>query len=305
MTPGLVDELYRDERGRLFAIAYRMLGSVADAEDLVQEAFLRLQRADADAIANPQAFLTTALTRLAIDRLRSARVRRERYPGPWLPEPLLADAADVAEEAATAESISMAFLVLLERLSPIERAVFLLREAFDYGYAEIAETVGRSAESCRQIALRARRHVEAGRPRFEPSRAARDELARRFMAACGDGDLDALLDLLAEDCVLYGDGGGKAPAFGVPLSGRVTVARAVLALSIQAAELGARFETASVNGQPGARYLGPDGRLISVVALDIADGRVQAVRSIVNPGKLGHLGPLADIAALMASRRRA
>jgi RNA polymerase sigma-70 factor (ECF subfamily) len=301
MTDDALSELFDSERERLFALAYRMLGSVGDAEDVVQDAFLRYQaRAGGEAVREPRALLTTIATRLAIDQLRSSRHRREAYVGEWLPEPLVGAAPAAAERAELAESLSMAFLVVLETLSPVERAVFLLREAFDYDYETIAAIVERRPEHCRQIALRARRHVDARRPRFDPSPGERDRLARRFFAACQDGDLGALVELLAADCVLHGDGGGRAPAVRAPLHGRERVARAVAGFARAGSRIGARSEPVVVNGQPGARFLDRNGRLINVVALDIADGRVQAVRSIVNPDKLDHLGPLADVHALLA-----
>jgi RNA polymerase sigma-70 factor (ECF subfamily) len=294
-------ELFQRERRRLFAIAYRMLGSVGDAEDVVQETFLRYQRSTtADAVREPRALLTTIATRLAIDQLKSSRRQREAYVGPWLPEPLLADEPDAADRAEMADSLSMAFLVVLESLSPVERAVFLLREAFDYDYDTIAGIVARTPENCRQIALRARQHVDARRPRFEPSPHARDELARRFFAACQDGDTEALLELLAADCVLYGDGGGRAPAARAPIHGRERAARALIGLARSGNRIGVRHELVTINGQPGARFVARDGRLVNVVALDIADGHIQAVRSVVNPDKLHHLGPLADVRALLA-----
>jgi RNA polymerase sigma-70 factor (ECF subfamily) len=299
-----LSELYRAERGRLFGIAYRMLGSVTEAEDLVQEAFARYGKLDPAAVREPQAFLTTVVTRLAIDHLKSARTQREHYTGSWLPEPLVADEPGVAEQVEIADSISMAFLVLLESLSPVERAVFLLREAFEYDYDAIAPIVDRTPEHCRQIALRARRQVDARRPRFEASRSERDDLARRFFAACHDGDAESLLELLSADSVLYGDGGGRAPAAREPVHGRDRVMRVVVALAQTAGRVGARYELVTVNGQPGARYLAPDGKLINVVALDIADGEVQAVRSVVNPDKLQHLGPTADIPELIARAAR-
>jgi RNA polymerase sigma-70 factor, ECF subfamily len=298
------EELFRAERGRLFGLAYRMLGSVSEAEEVVQDAFLRYESADRSDVREPGAFLTTIATRLSIDRLKSARVERETYVGSWLPEPLLLDEADVPGDVARAESISMAFLVLLETLSPLERAVFLLREAFDYDYAAIGDIVERTPENCRQISVRARRRIAAGQPRFEASRAKREEITRRFFDAARDGEKEDLLELLAEDAVLYGDGGGRAPAFGVPLHGRERVTAALLALLRTANQIGARFEPAWVNGQPGARFLSADDALINVVSLDILDGRVNAVRSVVNPEKLGHLGPLADVAALLADRPR-
>ena len=296
-------DAYRELRPLLFSIAYRMVGSVSEAEDLVQEAFLRLHRALADGteIASPKAYLSAVTTRLAIDHLRSARVRRERYVGAWLPEPLVTGGeADPASHAETADSLSLAFLVLLERLSPLQRAVFLLREVFGYGYAEIAGLVGRSEDNCRQIAARARRHVEAGRPRFESSRSQREELARRFFAAVEQGDTEGLVGLLADDVVMYGDGGGKAPALATPVHGAVQVARFLLGLTRRGAAAGIRVRPVEVNGHPGLLAIDPDGRLLGVLALDIADGRVQTVRSIVNPDKLRHLGPVGDLSALLA-----
>ena len=296
-------DAYRELRPLLFSIAYRMVGSVSEAEDLVQEAFLRFHRALADGaeIASPKAYLSAVTTRLAIDHLRSARVRRERYVGAWLPEPLVTGGEDdPASHAETADSLSLAFLVLLERLSPLQRAVFLLHEVFGYGYAEIAGLVGKSEENCRQIAARARRHVEAGRPRFETSRRQREELARRFFAAIEQGDTGGLVGLLADDVVMQGDGGGKAPALAAPVHGPVRVARLLLGLARRGAAAGIRVRPAEVNGHPGLLAFDPDGRLLSVLALDIADGRVQAVRSIANPDKLRHLGPVGDLASLLA-----
>jgi RNA polymerase sigma-70 factor (TIGR02957 family) len=290
-------------RPKAFAIAYRMLGSVSEAEDIVQEALLRLHRAleSGDRIESHRAYLGTVVTRLAIDHLRSARVRRETYVGEWLPEPLVTSAdEDPARQVEMADSLSLAFLVVLESLSPEQRAVFLLREVFDYRYEQIAEIVGKSEAATRQLAVRARRHVEERRPRFEASREQRDELARRFLAATIDGDLEGLEALLAEDVVLHGDGGGKAPALARPLFGRRRVARTLAAWARQASRFGGvTVRPSEVNGQPGAVFLGPGGELISVMALDVAAGQIQAVRSIVNPDKLRHLGPVADVGALL------
>ena len=295
-------DAYQELRPLLFSIAYRMVGSASEAEDLVQEAFLRFHRAVAGGaeVASPKAYLSAVTTRLAIDHLRSARARREQYVGDWLPEPLVTgEAADPAVHAETADSLSLAFLVLLERLSPVQRAVFLLHEVFGYGYAEIAGLVGRSEDNCRQIAARARRHVEAGRPRFEASRRQREELARRFFAAVDQGDTEGLVGLLATDAVLYGDGGGKAPALAAPLHGAERVARFLVGLARRGRAAGIGYAPAEINGHPGLLTLDPDGRLLGVLALDIADGRVQTVRSIINPDKLRHLGPVGDLAALL------
>ena len=296
-------ETFEELRPIAFAIAYRMLGSVSEAEDVVQEGFLRLHRAmdEGQRIESPRAYLSTVVTRLAIDQLRSARVRRETYVGEWLPEPLVTSPdEDPARHAEMADSLSLAFLVVLESLSPEQRAVFLLREVFDYPYDRIAEIVGKNEDNVRQLAVRARRHVEERRSRFEASREQRDELARRFLAATEDGDLEALEALLADDVVLHGDGGGKAPALARALHGRARVARTLLAWRRAAVRFGgARLRLVDVNGQPGAMVFDPEGKLINVMSLDIADGQIQAVRSVVNPDKLRHLGPLADVGALL------
>jgi RNA polymerase sigma-70 factor (TIGR02957 family) len=298
----LLDEL----RPASFAIAYRMLGSVAEAEDVVQEALLRVHRAleAGERIESPRAFVATVTTRLAIDELRSARARRERYVGEWLPEPILTESSDdPARHAEMADSLSMAMLVLLESLSPEQRAVLLLRDVFDYPYEQIAQIVGRSEDNVRQLATRARRHVEERRPRFQTSGEQRDELARRFFAAVQDGDLSGLEALLAHDIVLTGDGGGKVPALARSLRGRNRVARTLL----DWVKLGARIPGASirpveVNGAPGALLLDGDDRLIAVWALEIARGQIQGVSSIVNPEKLAHLRPVADLGTLLRFR---
>ena len=290
----------------VFGIAYRMLGSFSEAEDAVQEAFLRLHRAtrEGQRIESQRAYLATVVTRLCIDYLRSARVRRERYVGEWLPEPLIgAEDADPARHAEMADSLSVAFLLLLERLSPEQRAAFLLREVFDYPYAEVARIVDTSEANARQLVSRARKHVDEGRPRFEPSQELRDELAKRFLAAMEEGDLAGLENLLAEDVVLHGDGGGKVPALARPVKGRKRVARTLRAWAKAAARIGGvTMRPVVVNGQPGAMSFDADGGLINVLALEVVDGRVQAVSSVVNPDKLGHLGPLADYDALLNRR---
>jgi RNA polymerase sigma-70 factor, ECF subfamily len=295
-------EAYEELRPLLFSIAYRMVGSVSEAEDIVQEAFLRIHRAEAEGtkVDSPKAYLSAVVTRLSIDHLRSARARREQYVGQWLPEPLLTESApDAAAQAETADSLSMAFLVLLESLTPVERAVFLLHEVFDYEYAQIAKIVQRSEDNCRQLYVRARRHIEQGRPRFEASRAQRDELARRFFAAAQLGDTNALIELLAADAVVYGDGGGKAPAWTKPIYGRERVAKLMVGTLAQAGRLGASMETTELNGQPGVMFLDEKGRIASIMSLEIAEGVVQTIRAITNPDKLAHLGPVADLGEIL------
>jgi RNA polymerase sigma-70 factor (TIGR02957 family) len=302
MTGEEFDELRRSA----FAIAYRMLGSVSEAEDIVQEGFLRLHRAreGGERIQSPHAYLSTVVTRLALDQLRSARVRRESYVGEWLPEPLMTNADDdPARQAELADSLSLAFLVLLESLSPEQRAAFLLHEVFDEPYDRIAEIIGTSAPNARQLAARARRHVHERRPRFQASRAQQDELATRFFAAADDGDLEGLEKLLAHDVVFRGDGGGKAPAAARAVHGRDRVARLLLAgLRATARFGGITVRRQEVNGQPGALFFDREGRLAGVMGLDIADRQIQGVSAIVNPDKLRHLGPVADLRALLRER---
>jgi RNA polymerase sigma-70 factor (TIGR02957 family) len=296
-----VETLYRDLRPQAFAVAYRMLGTVSEAEDVVHDAFVRLQERPAtttpDEIAAPKAYLTTVVTRLAIDRLRSARTRREIYVGPWLPEPVVARNVEPAPDGGEPGTLTMAVLVLLESLSPVERAVFVLREGFAVDYAEIARIVAKSEIHCRQIANRARQQVEKRRPRFETSAARREELAAQFLLAATTGDLTGLTTLLAQDAVFHGDGGGKAKAFPRPIGGRDAVVKLLLGLFGKGRDLGVRCEPCGVNGQPGFLVRDPAGRLINVLSIDVHDdGSVHTVRSIVNPDKLGHLGPLSDLA---------
>jgi RNA polymerase sigma-70 factor (ECF subfamily) len=302
------EQLLEELRPGAFAIAYRMLGSVSEAEDVVQEALLRVHQAfDAgEQIASPRAFVATVTTRLAINELRSARARRERYVGEWLPEPIITDGHDdPARHAETADSLSLAMLVLLESLSPEQRAVLLLHDVFDYGYPEITAIVGKSEDNVRQLATRARRHVKQRRPRFRTTREQRDELARRFFAAVQQGDLAGLEALLAHDVELTGDGGGKVPTLARTLRGRNRVARTLINGIRQAtARLpGVSLRPVEVNGGPGALFLDPQQRLIGVWALDIADGQITSISSIVNPDKLTHLGPVADIGSLLRSAR--
>jgi RNA polymerase sigma-70 factor (ECF subfamily) len=288
-----VTEVYEELRPLMFSIAYRMLGSASEAEDVVQEAFLRYHRESSagTAIDSPKAYLSTITTRLAIDQLRSARVRRERYVGTWLPEPVVTDAESDAEtQVETADSLSMAFLVLLESLTPVERAVFLLHDVFEYGYDEISAVVGRTEQNCRQIAVRARRQVDAKRPRFEADRRRREELAQRFFEAVTRGDEQGLLGLLADDVVAYGDGGGKVPALPQPVYGRDRVARLMIGAAERGQQLGVRGASfVEINGQPGALFLDEDDRPLVAVTLDIADDVVQTIRAVGNPDKLHNL----------------
>jgi RNA polymerase sigma-70 factor (ECF subfamily) len=291
-----LDQVYRDLRPYAFAIAYRMLGSVSEAEDVVQDAFVRLAQAGDEHIGSHKAFVATVTTRLAIDELRSARARRESYFGPWLPEPLLDDGTqDVDTVAETADSLTMAFLVVLETLTPLERAAFLLHDVFGYDYGEIAAIVGKSEANCRQLASRARRRIHDDKPRFEASREQRDRLAARFFAACQGRDMDGLVELLAADAALYGDGGTKGTGVNRPIYGRDNVVRFLDAWFRQGARLGVQAEFVTINGQPGAKFLDLQGRLINVISVDIADGTVQTIRSVINPDKLTHLGPLSPI----------
>ncbi len=288
------DQEFEELRPLLFAIAYRILGSVAEAEDAVQETWLRYQTSSTQPTST-KAFLSAVVTRISIDVLRSARVRRETYVGQWLPDPLLNDPyQDPARSAELADSVSMAALLLLEQLTPLERAVFVLREVFGFGFPEVAGAVGRSEAACRQLAVRARRHMDAGRPRFEADRRERDELAARFFDALTDGDIDGLKELLAADVEMVGDGGGKAPAFARSVIGADNVARVLAANIPLLTRIDARMEPREVNGQPGAIICDRDGKVAGTVTLDMLGGRIQTIRSVVNPDKLAHLGPVAD-----------
>src|SRR4051794_3057538 len=302
----MIDEEFDELRPSAFAIAYRMLGSVSEAEDVVQEGFVRLHRAreSGERIESPRAYLSTVVARLSLDHLRSARVRRERHVGEWLPEQLKTGVdADPARKAEMADSLSLGFLVMLESLSPEQRAAFLLREAFEEPYDRIAEIVGTSEQNARQLATRARRHVQQRRPRFKATREQQEALATRFFAAAEEGDLEGLEELLAHDVVFRGDGGGKAPAAARAVHGRARVARLLVAGLRSLARFGG-FTTRreELNGQPGALFFDGDGKLISVAILDIAEGQIQAVSAIVNPDKLRHLGPVADLRALLRER---
>jgi RNA polymerase sigma-70 factor (TIGR02957 family) len=296
------EQLLDDLRPTAFAIAYRMLGTVSEAEDVVQEALLRLHQSleGGEQIASPRAFVATITTRLAINALGSARVRRERYYGDWLPEPIVTDGVDdPVRHAETADSLSVAMLVLLESLSPEQRAVLLLRDVFDYPYPEIAAIVGKSEDNVRQLASRARRHVEQRRPRFQTTREQRDELAARFFEAAEHGDLAGLESLLAHDVELTGDGGGKVPALARSLHGRSVVARTLTEWLGRSMRGGARVRPVEVNGGAGALFLDDRERLVAVWSLDIADSQIRSISSVVNPEKLTHLGPIGDFRSLL------
>ena len=282
-------------RPLLFSIAYRMLGSVMDAEDIVQEAFVRWQQASEAEIRSPKAYLSAIVTRLCIDQLRSARAQREEYVGPWLPEPLPSERApDVAHTALLEESLSMAFLVLLESLTPTERAVFLLREVFDYNYDEISRLVGKSEANCRQIAHRARGYVAARRPRFERSPEQEERLTGSFLEACMGGDMEGLLGLLAEDITLWSDGGGKARAALNPIRGSDKVARFFMGI-LGKAPPGLVVRQTRVNGQPGIIGYYADGQPQSVTTFDIVGERIRAIHILVNPEKLGSIPGLREV----------
>jgi RNA polymerase sigma-70 factor (ECF subfamily) len=291
-------EEFEELRPLLFSIAYRILGSVAEAEDAVQETWLRWQGSPAEP-ASARAFLSAVVTHVSIDVLRSARVRREEYTGPWFPEPLLTDPyADPERSAELADSVSMAALLLLERLTPLERAVFVLREVFGFGFPEIAAAVGRSEAACRQLAVRARRHMDAGRPRFEADRKEREKLAARFFGALREGDVDGMRELLAADVELIGDSGGKAPALARSVIGSEKVVRVLASTFPWLVRIDVTLEPHEVNGQPGAILRDRDGKVITTLTLDVLDGQIQMIRSVSNPDKLGHMGPVADAWAI-------
>jgi RNA polymerase sigma-70 factor (TIGR02957 family) len=288
-------------RPLMFSIAYRMTGSVVEAEDLVQEALFRLARAQQKGVMveSPKAYLAATTARLAIDYMRSARARRETYVGTWLPEPIVTDLHDAPEQMAElADSLSMAFLVLLESLSPVERAVFLLREVFDYSYEDIGPIVDKNEANCRQIFGRARKHLDAHHVRYAASSQHSEALLRSFLAAARSGDLDQLVELLAADTVFYGDGGGKATAIRQPLYGRDRVAAFVVAMFTQAPRLGVTAEPVLINGDPGIITRDSEGKVVSILSFEVRDGVIQTVRGVVNPDKLQHLGAVSDVARL-------
>ncbi|PKW12319.1 RNA polymerase sigma-70 factor, ECF subfamily [Streptomyces sp. 1222.5] len=292
-------EEFQELRPLLFSIGYRLLGSVSEAEDAVQETWLRYEALSA-APVSAKAYLSTVVTRISINTLRSARVRREEYVGPWFPEPLLTDPYEDPERSAQlADSVSMAALLLLERLTPLERAAFVLREVFEFGFPEIASAVGRSESACRQLVVRARRHMTAGRPRFEVDRREREELATRFFGALAEGDVEALREWLAADVQMVADSGGKAPQWAQGFCGVDPVSRVLALLLPLLVRIGGAVEPHRVNGQPGAIFRDRDGKVINTWTLDVVDGRIQTIRTVSNPDKLGHVGPVADAWAVL------
>ena len=288
-------QVFNRYRGLLFSIAYRMLGSVADAEDMLQETFIRWQRASEEEIRSTRAFLVTVISRLCINHLQSMRVQREEYVGQWLPEPVLTERnADPFSLLRVDESLSMAFLVLLERLAPVERAVFLLREVFDYDYSAIAQILAKDETNCRKIFSRARQHVAEIRPPFVTPPQQRERLLAEFLQATASGDMDGLIALLADDTILYADGGGKGPALPNVVHGSVNVARAILGALNKLVPRSVTSRPLQVNGEPGVvSYL--DGHPYSVVTFDVANGRISSIYIVTNPKKLEHLSDLPSI----------
>lgn len=298
-------EEFQELRPLLFAISYRILSSVSEAEDAVQETWLRYE-ASPTTPTSVKAFLSAVVTRVSIDVLRSARFRREQYVGQWFPEPLVTDSyEDPARAAELADSVSMAALLLLERLSPLERAVFVLREVFAFDFPEIASAVGRSEAACRQLAVRARRHMDDGRPRFEADRRERENLAARFFDALREGNVEGIRELLAADVQMVGDSGGKAPQWGRGAFGAENVARLLASTLPSFFQIGGSFEPHEVNGQPGAIFRDRDGKVLNTWTLDVLDGQVQAIRTVLNPDKLSHLGPVADAWSVIREANRA
>jgi RNA polymerase sigma-70 factor (ECF subfamily) len=280
-------DAFQQQRGYLFSIAYRLLGSASDAEDVLQEAFLRWDRARPEDLNSPRAFLATIVVRLCMDELRSARARREVYVGPWLPEPLVTSGrSDLTESVVLRESLSFAFLLMLEKLSPLERAVFVLREVFDYDYAEIAPIVAKSDANCRQAFHRARQRLANQESRFEASREQQEQLTEQFLRASGSGDVQGLLALLAEDVVHVGDGGGKAQAGLRPIVSRDHVLRGFLG-NLQKMPVD-RAWIEEVNGQP-AILATREGKPYAVLLLEVRDGAIQTLYTVVNPDKLQHV----------------
>jgi RNA polymerase sigma-70 factor (ECF subfamily) len=281
-------ESFEEHRAHLFGIAYRMLGQVAEAEDQVQETFIRWQRSERPDVQSLRAYLTTIITRLCIDHLRSAQHQREQYVGMWLPEPLVAlDDRDPASAAQLADSVTNAFLLLMEALSPVERAVFLLREVFGYEYDEVSRIVGKSEANCRQMLARSRTHLVARRPRFQVSPDHAEKLVEQFQRMCSSGDTDGLISMLSEDAAIYADGGGKASAVRKPVLGATAVARFLIAV-YQKAGPQVRVQPVIINAEPGALVFIAD-KLEQAITFELEDNRIRAIYVVRNPDKLEHL----------------
>jgi RNA polymerase sigma-70 factor (ECF subfamily) len=284
------EAVFEEHRPGLARLAYRMLGSLADADDVLQEAYLRWSRGDRSETTSPRAYLAAIVTNLCINRRRTIDARKETYVGPWLPEPVVGPAeADPGRGAEVAESVSLALLVVLESLGPVERAGYLLRRVFDYGYDEIAQVLGRSEAACRQLVSRAEARVRERRPRFDPDPGEAGRLTDAFLHACSTGDLDGLVRLLADDAVLVSDGGGKVQAALAPIRGADRIARFFLGI-LRKAPSGVELRRVSVNGQPGVVVV-HQGQVVQVMSLDVADGRVAACYIVRNPDKLARVAP--------------
>ena len=281
------EDTFESHRNHLMGLAYRMTGSVADAEDILQEAYLRWERTDVQTVRQPKAFLSKVVTRLCLDSLKSARARKETYVGPWLPEPVLGEGAMAVDDATElAQDISMALLMALERLSPAERAAFLLHDVFDASYGEVADALGRSEAACRQLTSRARAHVQSTRPRYRPSEDEHERVVRAFGAAVLSGDVDGLQKVLAEDAVLYPDGGGRVLSALRPIYGSERVVRFLFGvLKKFPLGAGAQISERTINGAPGF-YVEEEGRPVQTIAFDVQDGRIAAVYIVRNPEKL-------------------
>ncbi|CAM5234474.1 RNA polymerase sigma24 factor [Streptomyces xanthochromogenes] len=278
------EDAFSEHRALLFTIAYEMLGSVADAEDVLQESYLRWSAVDAAGVGHPRAYLVRVVTRQALNHLRAVKARREEYVGTWLPEPIRTGPA-VSEDVVLAESVSMALMLVLETLNPTERAVFVLHDVFGYPHGEIAASVGKSEVTVRQIAHRARMHVHARRRRFEPDSAATREIVQRFLRATSTGEIQTLMDLMAPDVVQMSDGGGKVSAARRPVVGSADVARFVLGVARTSITEATEIEPATYNGMPAARFLA-DGELDWLVAFEIRGGLITGLYALRNPDKL-------------------
>lgn len=298
-------EEFESHRALLTSIAYRLLGSVSEAEDAVQEAWLRFDAAQAQP-RSPKSYLAAVVTRVCIDAMRSTRRRRETYPGPWFPEPLTEDPYhDPERSAELADSVSMSALLLLERLTPAERAVFVLHEVFGFSFGEIAASIGRSEVTCRQLAVRARRRMDERRPRFDVDSRKRRELTNRFIAALKEGDVDGLRSVLAADVLIIGDGGGKVAAWAGGVAGRERVEQILTSIVPGLLRIGGQVCPTDLNGDLGVVFRNQHGDVLTAWTLEVLDEQIQTIRSVLNPDKLRHLGAVADMGQVQRAVRRA